>query len=93
MANTGIVVINTVYNNGHSESVGRPGPRLTQLATISWIAVKDVHPWESPQRKLDFCVICGVEIVTNYFQFFSTAFDLCKTTLIYLRREMIFNTF
>ena len=24
----------------------------TQLATISSIAAKDVHPWESPQRKL-----------------------------------------
>ena len=29
MTNSGIVVINAVYNNGHGESDGRPGPRFT----------------------------------------------------------------
>ena len=29
MANSDIVIINVAYNNGHSESVSRPGPRFT----------------------------------------------------------------
>ena len=37
MANSCIVIINAAYNNGHGESS---------------IAAKDVHPLESPQRKL-----------------------------------------
>ena len=39
----------------------------SQQATISSIAVMDNQPWEFPQHsyRRDFCVTCGVDIVTN----------------------------
>ena len=64
IANSGILVINTAYNTATANLSVDQG-HGSQLAAISSIAVKDVHPWESPQRKRDFCVIRGVDIVTN----------------------------
>ena len=44
----------------------------SQLATISLIAVKDVHPWESPQRKLGeisvlFVALTSLQIDPSHF--------------------------
>ena len=52
----------------------------SQMATISSIAAKDVHPWESPQCKLgEISVIRGVDIVTNRsISLFSVAFQLVR---------------
>ena len=43
--------INTVYNMAMADLSVNQG-HGSQLVTISLIAVKDVHPWESLQRKL-----------------------------------------
>ena len=51
MANSGILVINAVYNMATANLSVDQG-HGSQLAMISSIAVKDVHPWDSPQRKL-----------------------------------------
>ena len=51
LANSGIVVINAAYNTGTANLPVIQGHGLQQ-AMISSIAVKDVQPWGSPQRKL-----------------------------------------
>ena len=51
MANSGILVINAAYNSATANLSVNQG-HGSQLATISSIKVKDVHPGESPQRKL-----------------------------------------
>ena len=67
MANSCIVIINAAYNNGHGKSS---------------IAAKDVHPLESPQRKLGelSMVLALLQIAPSRC---STPFDTCKTALIY----------
>ena len=50
MANSGIV-INAAYNTAMANLSVDQG-HSSQQAPISSIAVKDVHPWESPQCKL-----------------------------------------
>ena len=88
MANSGILVINAAYDNDHTESVGQPGPQFTAGMT-SLIAVKDIHPWKSPQRKLGEISVLSVALTSfqiNPSCFFSVAVQLlltCKTTLIY----------
>ena len=51
MANIGVVVINAAYNTVTANLLVNLA-HGSQLATISSIAMKDIHPWESPQRKL-----------------------------------------
>ena len=55
MANIGVVVINAAYNTA---TVNLSVDHGSQLATISLIAVEDVHPGESPQRKLYERFLC-----------------------------------
>ena len=50
MANSGIVVINAAYNMA-TANLSVDQSHGSQLTMISSIAVKDVHLWESPQRK------------------------------------------
>ena len=73
MANSCTVVSNDAHNNGHG----------SQLAMFSSSAAKDVHPWESPQRKLhvgEICIIRRVEIITNRpMLLFSVAVQLVST--------------
>ena len=64
MANSGIVVINTACNNGHSKSVNQSYG--LQLATISLNAAKDgkwKHPCESLQCELgEDSMLQGIDI-------------------------------
>ena len=60
----------------------------SQLATISSIAAKDDHPWESPHLgEISRCYPWRwhryKSIHLPFFGTCSTAFDTCKTTLIY----------
>ena len=47
-----LLFINAAYNNDHG----------SQLVMISSIAAKDVHPWESPQRKLGEISVLSVAL-------------------------------
>ena len=69
MANSGIVVA-TLRKTMTTANLSVDQGHGSQLVTISSIAAKDVHPWESPQWHSksywrDFCVTRGVDIVTN----------------------------
>ena len=57
MANSGVVVINAAYNTATANLSVDQG-HGSQLVTISLIAVEDVHPGESPQRKLYERFLC-----------------------------------
>ena len=52
-----MVMANLLVDRGHG----------SQLVTISSIAAKDDHPWESPQCKLlgELCVIRGIDVITD----------------------------
>ena len=79
-----MTMANLLVNQGHG----------SQVATISSIAAKDVHPWESPQCKLQERLLCYPwcwhrykSIHLTFFSSCSTAFDTCKTALIYLNTK------
>ena len=71
--------VNLSVNQGHG----------SQLATFSFITAKDVHPWESRQRKLGESSVLSIALtslqinLSRFFSSISTAFDTCKTILIY----------
>ena len=95
MANSGIVVINAAYCYG--ESVGRPGPQFTAGDDLF-----DCNEGCSPgtlhsiSYRRDFCVIRGVDIVSDQsLSLFSVAGQLLLTRAkpLQMQREMIFSTF
>ena len=64
-------MVNLSVDQGHS----------SQLATISLIAAMNVHPWESPQRKLGEISVLSGALTSLQIAFFSsclTAFETCK---------------
>ena len=85
MANSGIVVINAVYNDGYGESVGRQGPPFT-VGDDLFDCSKGYSPLGVFTAEISVLSIALTSLQIDPSHFFSScsnAFDMCKTALIY----------
>ena len=83
-----VLLLSTLHTTMDTVNVSVHQGHSSQLATISSIAAKDLHPWESQQHKLEEISELPVALTSlhtsRFFSSCSTAFDTCKTALIYL---------